>query len=164
MTGRHLIVFIAATTAVVALPRNITTIRRACGTNPPRHKIAAAEARFSANRISSKEGARILTAPIPVYLHVIQSGPELIQGNIPDSQITSSIDVMNQDYGVHGLTFILAGSERTTNADWFTSVSSDENSVQIAMKTALRQGGRDALNVYTVGRILSVGFKSVQMK
>ncbi|KAG9106128.1 hypothetical protein FRC07_008957 [Ceratobasidium sp. 392] len=48
------------------------------------------------------------------------------------------------------ISFVLAGTTRTTNADWFNNAGPD-SSQQTAMKSSLRQGGAAALNVYTVG-------------
>ena len=69
-----------------------------------------------------------------------------------DSQITGQINVINTAYGNSGtgLQWVLAGTTRTINVDWFSNVGPDSPQ-QTAMKTALRQGGVKDLNVYTVG-------------
>lgn len=69
-----------------------------------------------------------------------------------DSQIASQIDVINTAYGnsATGLQWVLAGTTRTVNADWFNNASPG-SSQQTAMKAALRQGDVKDLNVYTVG-------------
>ncbi|KAG9103888.1 hypothetical protein FRC06_007285 [Ceratobasidium sp. 370] len=146
----RLFALVAAAAVAVALPNNTTTIPRACGTYLSDSAIAAAEAHFAAHKVSLKADASTYAAVIPVYWHVIQAGTTLTEGNIPDSQITSSIDEMNKHYAGSGLSFALAGSEHTTNADWFASAG-PSSSQQTDMKNALRQGGADALNVYTVG-------------
>ena len=69
-----------------------------------------------------------------------------------DSQIASQISVLNQDYAGSGLTFSLAGTTRTVNSNWFNTVGPD-SSLQTTMKSQLRQGGANALNVYTVGYV-----------
>ena len=69
---------------------------------------------------------------------------------LSDSQIASQISVLNQDYSGSGLTFTLAGTTRTVNSNWFNTVGPD-SSLQTTMKKQLRQGGANALNVYTVG-------------
>ncbi|KAF8607501.1 Metalloprotease [Ceratobasidium sp. AG-I] len=130
-----------------ALPSLNATIPRLCGTVHNTEKIGAAEAHFTANKVSAKVNAAATT--VSVYWHVIQSGTALTQGNIPDSQIAASISAMNTHYA-GTISFVLAGTTRTTNANWFTSAAPD-TSYQTAMKTALRQGGAAALNVYTVG-------------
>ena len=67
-----------------------------------------------------------------------------------DSQIADQIDVMNKDYASVGLSWVLANTTRTVNADWFDSVGPD-SSQQTHMKATLRQGGVNDLNVYSVG-------------
>ncbi|QRV87838.1 extracellular metalloprotease [Ceratobasidium sp. AG-Ba] len=140
-------------TAVTALPNNATVIPRACGSYLSDAAAIAAEAHFAAHKVSPKAGAGTFATVIPVYWHVIQSGSALNQGNVPDSQITDSIDVLNTDYSGTGISFTLAGAEHTVNSAWFTSAGPG-TSQQTAMKNALRKGGANALNVY------SVGFKS----
>jgi hypothetical protein len=93
------------------------------------------------------------TVDIPVYVHVINKGAGIANGDIPDSQITDQINVLNDSYG--GTTggvdtpfrFTLMGIDRTTNSTWYTmgygSVAEDQ------AKAALRVGGPEALNIYT---------------
>jgi hypothetical protein len=68
------------------------------------------------------------------------------------SQITSQINVINTAYrnSGTGISWVLAGTTRTINADWFNNTGLG-SSQQTAMKNALRQGGVKDLNVYTVG-------------
>lgn len=60
---------------------------------------------------------------------------------------------MNQAYANTGITWVLASTSHTTNADWFNGVGPDESS-QTDMKSSLRVGGAADLNVYTVGYVL----------
>ncbi len=57
---------------------------------------------------------------------------------------------MNTAYAGSGLTFTLAGIDHTTNSNWFNNVGPD-GSQQTQMKSSLRKGGVNTLNVYTVG-------------
>ena len=57
--------------------------------------------------------------------HVIYKTNSLAGGYIPDSQITASISVMNADYASCGISFTLAGTDRTLNANWFDQVGPD---------------------------------------
>ncbi|KAH7345493.1 metalloprotease [Rhizoctonia solani] len=121
-----------------------------CASTPSAEEVAAAEAHFASHKVSAKLGPNAkFAATIPVYWHVIQSGTAVSQGNIPDSQITNSINVLNADYAGTGLTFTLAGTDRTTNANWFNRAGPN-TSYQTEMKTALRKGNANALNIYTV--------------
>ncbi|KAH8115347.1 metalloprotease [Phellopilus nigrolimitatus] len=90
------------------------------------------------------------TIVLPVYWHVISQDSTASGGNIPDSQINAQIDTLNNDYKKTGLSFALMNTTRTVNTDWFNNVDL-ETPQQTKMKKQLRQGGADALNVYTVG-------------
>jgi hypothetical protein len=73
-------------------------------------------------------------------------------GSLTRSQIAAQIRVLNNTFGGgeggadSGFTFELVGVTRTDNAKWFyASIGGAEH----AMKRALRQGGRNALNIYS---------------
>ena len=85
-------------TTVSALPPSEIVVPRVCGSYLSNDAFAAAEAHFAAHKVSPKTNAEAFAAAVPVYWHVIQSGTSLTQGNIPDSQIASSIEVLNEDY------------------------------------------------------------------
>ncbi len=70
-----------------------------------------------------------------------------------DSQIAAQIDVMNQAYAGAGISWFLAATTRTVNSDWFNN-SAPDTTQQTAMKSALRAGGPETLNVYTVGYVI----------
>jgi len=90
---------------------------------------------------------------INVYVHVVNKGSGIANGDVPTSQINDQIDVLNESYAgeTGGVTtnfrFVLAGVDRTTNAAWYNvSYGSAE---ETALKTALRKGGKRDLNLYT---------------
>lgn len=83
---------------------------------------------------------------IPVYWHVINNGTSLSQGNIPDSQITAQINVLNAAYASTGWQFTLVATDRTTNAAWYTCSG---GTCESQMKSALRRGSADDLNIYS---------------
>lgn len=66
-----------------------------------------------------------------------------------DQQIKDQIDVMNRDYSGTGLQFQLVNVTRVVNAKWFNDAG-PETPEQTEMKTTLRRGGPDALNIFTV--------------
>jgi len=68
---------------------------------------------------------------------------------------------LNQDYSGTGISWSLAGTTRTINADWFNNVAPG-TSQQTAMKTSLRQGGVADLNVYSVGFVFHVSGISME--
>ena len=90
---------------------------------------------------------------IPVAFHVITRGDTYNDGNIPLSQIQAQIDVLNASYsGATGgaktpFRFRLASVDRTLNVGWFNM--SPGTGREAAMKSALRVGGADTLNIYT---------------
>jgi hypothetical protein len=83
---------------------------------------------------------------IPVYFHVVNSGSSLSQGNIPDSQITAQMNVLNNAFAPTGWSFNLVAVTRTTNSTWYNDCY---GSSETAMKNALHQGSADDLNIYT---------------
>jgi len=92
-------------------------------------------------------GVLAVQPTINTYVHVIRDGSGISNGDIPDSQIASQINVLNAAYASSGFSFRLAAVDRTTNAEWFTmSPGSPE---ERAAKNALRRGTADDLNIYT---------------
>jgi Pregnancy-associated plasma protein-A len=87
---------------------------------------------------------------IPVYFHVITDGQT---GALTNRQLDNQIAVLNNTFAGGeggadtGFSFELAGVTRTDSAAWFYAGPSGVN--ENSMKSALRQGGADALNVYT---------------
>jgi Pregnancy-associated plasma protein-A len=98
------------------------------------------------------------TVTIPTYIHVITDGNT---GRVTNAQIRRQMDVLNLTFaGFYGgansgVSFELAGVTRTDNADWFTM---NDFADEIAAKTALRQGGPNALNIYTGTAAGNLGF------
>ena len=43
---------------------------------------------------------------IPVYFHVINRGPGIINGDVPDAQIATQIEVMNDAFASSGWTLV----------------------------------------------------------
>jgi hypothetical protein len=89
----------------------------------------------------------VIGGVINVYFHVINNGPLVANGNIPDSQIASQINVLNAAYATTGWSFSLAATDRTTNASWYTMTPGSAAETQA--KAALRQGTADDLNIYS---------------
>lgn len=82
---------------------------------------------------------------INVYFHVIYSSTG--NGNVPDGQIQSQIDVLNAAYSSTGWSFSLVSVDRTQNDTWYTMANGSTAEVQA--KNALRQGSADDLNIYS---------------
>ena len=96
---------------------------------------------------------------IPVAFHVITEDDTPAGGNVPRTMIRAQMKVLNHAY--RGKTddvapesartpfhFHLKSVDRTRNADWFRHP--DEKANELAMKKALKVGGYETLNIYTV--------------
>ncbi|KAJ7142851.1 metalloprotease [Mycena epipterygia] len=149
-------VILALVSSVFALPTlNTTIVPRACGTYISDDALIAAEAHFAANKVVSSSLVP-LAATLKIYFHVVSKDSTVAGGNVPDSQITAQVNVMNAAYSGSGITWVLGGTTRTVNAAWFNGAGPD-SSLQTAMKSALRTGGVADLNVYTVGFVSGSG-------
>lgn len=87
------------------------------------------------------------TVNIPVYVHVINKGSGIANGDVPQSQIDQQLSVLNAAYNNSPFRFVLAGVTRTTNATWYTMTPGSAAETQA--KNALRVGGPGALNLYS---------------
>lgn len=151
---------------------------RRCWNHLTPEEINANEGRFS-DALSTLENPTMTAGDfsnhtVSVHFNVISSGTELSQGHIPcvvsprpcacpsetcphflcvlrsrDKQIKDQIDVLNGDYSGTGLQFQLVNVTRVVNANWFKNVGPGTPE-QTEMKAALRRGGPDALNIFTV--------------
>jgi len=114
-----------------------------------RDLINADLTRFLNNRI--KHGLPINRDPgsveIPVWVHVINDGSGIANGDIPDAQILAQISVLNAAYSSTPFNFTLAGVTRTTNSRWYTM--SPQSLAERQAKAALHTGGPETLNLYT---------------
>ena len=84
---------------------------------------------------------------VNVYVHVINNGTGIANGDVPLSQIQDQINVLNAAYASTGWSFDLVGVNHTTNATFFTM--GPGTSAESQAKNALRIGTADDLNLYT---------------
>ena len=132
------------TAAAAAAPES-APLRRGCGTIEPTESQKDAIEQYVSSHV--QQGYAVTGGTIPVYWHVINQGAGIANGDIPASQITDSINVLNAAYASTGWQFNLVSTDRTTNAAWYTMGYGTAAETQA--KTALRLGGKNALNVYS---------------
>ena len=101
--------------------------------------------RDSSGRVT-RGGAVVAAAAINVnvYFHVIHDSGT---GNISDSMIGQQMSVLNAAFAPSGISFSLVQTTRTDNASWYNGLV--PGGAEKAMKSALHQGGKADLNVYT---------------
>lgn len=145
--------------AADALARKANTAAGKAASDPDEVTAAKAKAMDADLRAKLAEARADGRAPsgaavsgnIPVYFHVITNGSK---GQLSASEINAQIDVLNAAYAGQGtgnvntgFQFTLAGTDYTDNASWYNLT--DGSAAEKAMKSTLREGGADALNVYT---------------
>jgi hypothetical protein len=92
------------------------------------------------------------TTTIPVAFHVIRKDTTTAGGNVTATQINNQIAVLNTSYigttggADTGFQFSLIRVDRTTNRRWFNLNSYRK---ELQMKTALKVGGPETLNMYS---------------
>ena len=99
---------------------------------------------------------------VPVWVHVISAGDGFENGVVPDKMIRDQITALNETFaGARGgadtgFRFDLQGVTRTLNPDWF--FMGYQSQAERRAKTALRRGGAETLNIYTVDGGLFLGW------
>lgn len=119
-----------------------------CGTEDPNFsEQIAAEQSVSLHTKSSGSGERPSQAlrVVNVYFHVITSSTG--EGSVSDSRISRQVRVLNDGFAGSGFSFVLAGTDRTVNDEWYNMGYNSQ--AERRAKTALRQGSADDLNIYT---------------
>ncbi len=125
-----------------------------CGCNVP--DLAPAEMAQMESKVQDKitelraQGQSLTPAEprvIDVYFHVINDGESVAQGNLTQEMVQAQIDVLNDAYKGAGFQFNLVETTRTTNSKWYTA--QPRTAAETEMKSTLRQGGKDALNIYS---------------
>ncbi len=91
-------------------------------------------------------GTPFTGASVDVYAHVITNGT---QGAVTDAQVAQQVAVLNGAFNGGGFQFVLRGTDRTNNATWYAAGYGSP--AEREMKTALRVGGQDDLNIYIAG-------------
>ena len=120
-----------------------------CGT--PHHddatvaRIDAEVQKHMENAKGAGGAAAVTGGTIGVYVHVINKGTGIANGDVPAQQITDQINVLNAAYAPWGWQFSLISVDRTTNSTWYTCSG---GTCETQMKNALRKGTAQHLNLY----------------
>jgi hypothetical protein len=102
--------------------------------------------------VDAGKGRATASVVIPVWFHVITTADGI--GAVSDSTIRKQITALNETFaGARGgadtgFGFELAGVDRTANDDWFFMGYNSQ--AENRAKAALRRGGANTLNFYTV--------------
>lgn len=105
------------------------------------------------SRVSGFNIMAAATVSIPVVVHVISEDGTRANGEVPDTMINQQIAVLNEAYGgkTGGVAtvfeFTLKRINRVKNAAWYPIVYG--SAAEKAMKSSLREGGKETLNMYT---------------
>jgi hypothetical protein len=122
-----------------------------CGfVNPTAEQRAAIDAKIREFRASDRApliSGLVADKVVPVYFHVITTNTGA--GNVPDSQLTDQIAVLNAAYAGSGFQFSYAGAARTANTTWYNGCA--KSSVERQMKRSLAVDPAHTFNVYTCG-------------
>lgn len=123
---------------------------RICATDHDPVRLAAAENDFAQRKafdtIFGGE-QQLAGGVIPVYFHVITDDGGT-SGNLKRTDVAKQIDVLNRAFASTGWTFSLVATDYTQNSTWFNGCYGSA-SIESAMKSALRKGTADDLNIYT---------------
>jgi hypothetical protein len=145
--------------ALVCVQTGAAQQKERCGTRLP-----SAEALDQIEQKVSRARGKIKpTQTIPVWVHVISRGSGFDNGDLSDATIRNQIRVLTDSFaGRSGgaaspFAFQLAGVTRTTNAVWFEQMAINFD-VEFEAKSALKRGGADTLNIYTVDGGPYLGF------
>ena len=120
-----------------------SAVHRGCATIEP----SALERDAIEQRLAELGDTAAITAShvIPVYVHRIHASNGT-GGAVSTAQITDQIAILNAAYATSGFSFSLTATDDTNNDSWYASSGGTS---ETQMKNALRQGGSNALNVYT---------------
>lgn len=119
------------------------TAARGCATKD----LSDAEMIDDQARMATLGDVAFITAShvVPVYWHNIHASNGS-GGAVTSSQINSQISVLNAAYASLGFSFTLTLTDSSNNDSWYTCTG---GTCESQMKGALRQGGSNALNVYS---------------
>lgn len=107
----------------------------------------AIESEMAQELLGSRFLALATGGTINVYFHVINKGSGIANGDVTAQMINDQIAVLNAAYSPSGFHYVLAGTDRTTNATWYTMTPG--TTAESQAKNALRKGTAKDLNLYS---------------
>jgi hypothetical protein len=124
---------------------------RRCGVKPVDEEKAAAIDKEVANWMAARQAAgeslMVTGGQVSVYVHVINRGSGISNGDVTTTMINNQISVLNAAYAPWGWSFNLVSIDHTTNSTWYTM--GPGTTAERQAKSALRRGTADDLNLYT---------------
>ncbi len=120
-----------------------SAVHRGCATAD----LSDAERLAVEARLAQFDDTASITAShvIPVYVHRIHDANGT-GGAVSTTQISQQITILNNAYASSGFSYSLTQTDDTNDASWYTCTG---GTCETQMKTALRVGGSNALNLYT---------------
>ncbi|MFY2561570.1 zinc metalloprotease [Corallococcus terminator] len=115
-----------------------------CGTEDPTEETLTRVAQESSQGVSAMRLPG--SVRVPTYVHVINRGTGVANGDVPLATILAQVDVLRAAYSATPFWFDLVTVTRTTNATWY--VMAPGSTVETMVKNALRRGGKESLNLY----------------
>jgi hypothetical protein len=135
----------------VPAPLSLASRAERCAVNPtPAETLDVIEKLTG----STKDSGGVVT--IPVYWHVVTTatGGGNVSGLIPDQ-----MNVLRDAYAGSKFAFDVKGIDVTANNAWFFAEAGSAD--EAAMKTALRKGGPETLNIYTTNGDVYLGWATL---
>jgi hypothetical protein len=132
--------------------------QRSCGTRDPTEEqlqiaqnfqILENEAQVAGNMSSIAEAA---TINVKVYWHVTATSNSVSGGYLTQATLNRQLQVLNDAFAPHGISFTQAGVDWTVNSNWANDGS------ELAMKRALRKGTYADMNVYFTPGLSALGY------
>ncbi len=119
------------------------SVHRGCATLD----LSDAERAAVETRLAALADTAEITAShvIPVYVHRIHAANGS-GGSVTATQVSQQLTILNNAYAGSGFSFSLTSTDDTNNDSWYTCTG---GTCETQMKNALRQGGSNALNLYT---------------
>ncbi|KAI0020339.1 hypothetical protein F4780DRAFT_791981 [Xylariomycetidae sp. FL0641] len=143
--------FLASSVSAHSLLRSESSnSTRICGTPEPTvEQLATAQSMLERERARRESGGLRAMAGFTVdtYFHVVTASKSVDDGYITQQMVDDQVDVLNEAYGVHGISFNLVDVDWTVNSNWAA------DGAELEMKKSLRQGSYSDLNIYFLGNL-----------